>query len=78
MYKRGFTDVELHQGMKQMVVRELGTRQGIPQDSFRAMVHWPCTMEQERNQLCLQIGILDIIGVGEKANTQCHSLVADC
>jgi hypothetical protein len=39
------TDVELHQGMEEIVIRELFASQSIPNDALSAMINWPCAME---------------------------------
>ena len=35
-------------------------------------------MVQESNQFGLQIGILDIVGVGEEGNTKRNGFIANC
>jgi hypothetical protein len=66
---RNLTDVELHERMKQMIVREFCPNQRIPQDPLRAMVNRPGTVEQERYELGLQVRILDVFRVRQECNT---------
>lgn len=63
--------------MKQMIIGKFGSNQGVSKNPFLAVVHWPCSMEQKRDQLGFQVRIFNVFGIGQKCDAQSNNLFAD-
>ena len=71
------TNVEFHECVKQVVIREFCSHQRIPQNTFRAVIHGPSSMEQKGYKLRFQVRILDIFGIGQECDAQCNNFVTN-
>ena len=74
--QRGRTDVELHEGMEEMLGGKGQRGENVAEDTLGAAVGGPHAAVEDGDESGLEVGILDVLGAAEKGDAEGDELVA--